>query len=59
MSLYVNAGEGGPHLGQVYGPRLGRIRTGSASVSFASASDIDLAVLDEMVRHACRLMDWT
>ncbi len=36
-----------------------RIRTGSASVSFASASDIDLAVLDEMVRHAGRLMDWT
>ena len=59
LSLYVNAGEAGQHLGQVYGPRLGKVRTGSASVSFASASDIDLAVLDEMVRHAGRLMDWT
>lgn len=59
LSLYVNAAEQGAYLATVYGPRLGKTKVGSASVSFASVDDIDLAVLDEMIRHAGRLMEWS
>jgi hypothetical protein len=58
LSLYVNAVEGGSYLSQIYGHRLGRTKIGSASVSFKSADTIDLDVLDEMVRHAGRLIEW-
>lgn len=58
VSLYVNAAEDRTYLAKVYGPRLGRTRTGSASISFTSVEDLDLDVLDEMVRHAGRLMVW-
>ncbi|HLT84459.1 MAG TPA: hypothetical protein VKZ83_09530 [Phototrophicaceae bacterium] len=58
LSLYVNAAEGKQYLAKVYGPRLGRTKVGSASISFASADALDLDVLDEMVRHAGRLVEW-
>ncbi|WP_454084290.1 DUF1801 domain-containing protein [Georgenia sp. Marseille-Q6866] len=58
LSLYVNAAEDGQYLAKPYGKRLGRTKVGSASISFASADAIDLAVLDEMVRHAGRVMEW-
>jgi hypothetical protein len=58
LSLYVNAAEGKEYLAKVYGPRLGRTKVGSASIAFPSADAVDLAVLDEMVRHAGRLMEW-
>lgn len=59
LSLYVNAAQDGQYLSQIYGKRLGRTRTGSASISFTSADDIDLDVLAELVGHAGRLMDWS
>jgi len=59
LSLYVNAAEGREYLAKVYGPRLGRTKVGSASISFASADVVDLDVLDEMVRHAGRLVEWS
>lgn len=59
LSLYVNAAEDGAYLSRTYGPRLGRAKVGSASVSFSSSDDVDLGVLDELVRHAGRLVDWS
>jgi hypothetical protein len=56
LSLYVNAAEDGAYLSKAYGPRLGRCKVGSASISFDAADAIDLEVLEEMVRHAGRLM---
>ena len=56
LSLYVNAAENGAYLSKSYGPRLGKTRVGSASTRSTSADAIDLAVLDELVRHAGRLM---
>ncbi|PYG01971.1 hypothetical protein SAMN05216184_101436 [Georgenia satyanarayanai] len=58
ISLYVNAAEGKQYLAKLYGPRLGRTKVGSASISFTSADVLDLDVLDEMVRHAGRLVEW-
>ncbi len=59
ISLYVNAAEDGTYLSRLYGPRLGRAKVGSASISFTAAADIDLSVVDAMVRHAGRLTEWT
>lgn len=59
VSLYVNAAEDGAYLAKTYGQRLGRTKVGSASVSFTSADDVDLGVLDEMVRHAGGLVEWS
>jgi Domain of unknown function (DU1801) len=57
LSLYVNAADGGTYLSQLYGPRLGTTKIGSASISFKSVQDIDLAVLAEMLRHASRVAE--
>src|SRR5690554_5348463 len=59
LSLYVNAAEDRQYLANAYGPRLGRTKVGAASSSFRSADAIDLGVLDEMVRHAGRLVEWS
>ncbi len=58
-SLYVSAAEDRTYLSQLYGPRLGKVKAGSASLTFQSADDLDLDVLDEMFRHAGRLMPWS
>ncbi len=58
LSLYVNAADEGRYVSQAYGPRLGKTTVGSASISFASAGDIDLDVLAELVRHAGRVQAW-
>ncbi|WP_107772776.1 DUF1801 domain-containing protein [Nocardioides sediminis] len=55
LSLYVNAVDDGRYLSQAYAERLGRVRGGSASLSFASSDALDLDVLAEMVRHAGRI----
>lgn len=52
ISLYVNAAEERTYLGQLYAGRLGKVRAGSASIAVKSADDLDLGVLEEMVRHA-------
>lgn len=59
LSLYVNAAEDRQYLAKAYGPRLGRTKVGAASISFRSADAIDLGALDEMVRHAGRLVEWS
>jgi len=55
ISLYVNAVQGDKYLGQVYGPRLGKVKVGAASIALSSAALIDLQVLAEMAAEASAL----
>jgi hypothetical protein len=52
LSLYVNAADTDGYLLARYANRLGRVKTGSASISFKSADDIDLDVLRELIQTA-------
>ncbi len=54
VSLYVNAVRGKEYLGKVYAERLGKVKLGSASISFKKLLDIDLQVLAEMVAEAAK-----
>lgn len=56
LSLYVNAADSDGYLVGRYADRLGRVRTGSASINFRSADDIDLDVLRELLQTARVLM---
>lgn len=42
----------GQYLGKRYAERLGKVKAGSASLSFRRASEIDLDVLREMAAQA-------
>ena len=59
FSLYVNAVEGKKYLAEIYGPRLGKVKTGKSSISFRNLSDVNLDVLSEMIEHAGRITDET
>ena len=52
LSLYVNASEDGMYLGKRYAERLGKVKAGSANLTFKRAADLDLAVLRELVGRA-------
>ena len=52
FSVYVNAVEEGNYLAELYGPRLGKVKTGKSSISFRNLSDVNLDVLTEMIEHA-------
>lgn len=54
MSLYVNAVRDGQYLAQVYADRLGKVKVGSASVSFRKLEDLNLSVVAEMAEEAAR-----
>ncbi len=54
VSLYVNAVRDKKYLGQVYAERLGKVKLGSASISFKKLEDVDLAVLAEMAAEAAK-----
>jgi hypothetical protein len=56
LSLYVNAADSDGYLVGRYADRLGKVKTGSASISFKSADDLDLDVLKELLRAARKLM---
>ena len=56
LSLYVNAADSDGYLVGRYAGRLGKVKTGSASISFKSADDIDLDVLKELLQAARKLM---
>jgi hypothetical protein len=56
LSLYVNAAEAGEYLAQRYASRLGRVKVGSANVTFRRLADLDLAVVLEMVERARELV---
>ena len=52
LSLYVSGAEDGVSLAKTYAPRLGKVKAGSANLQFKRATDLDLAVLREMVAKA-------
>jgi hypothetical protein len=56
LSLYVNAAEDGGHLIKRYADRLGKVKAGSANVTFKRLADINLPVVVEMVARARDLM---
>jgi len=56
LSLYVNAADSDGYLVGRYADRLGKVKTGSASINFKSAEDIDLDVLKELLHAATKLM---
>ena len=56
LSLYVSATEDGQYLVKRYADRLGRVRVGSANVSFRRLADLDLPAVLEMAERARDLM---
>jgi hypothetical protein len=56
LSLYVNAADSDGYLVGRYADRLGKVKTGSASISFKSPDDLDLDVLKELLHAAKKLM---
>ncbi|MGQ0744100.1 MAG: hypothetical protein ACT4OS_07155 [Acidimicrobiales bacterium] len=55
FSLYVNAVEDGRYLAHHYADRLGKVRVGSASITFRGAGDLDLDTLAVLASHSHRL----
>ena len=56
LSLYVNAAEDGAYLAKRYADRLGKVKVGSANVSFKRLADVDLPVVLDMATRARDLM---
>ena len=52
ISMYVNAVDDDGYLLSKYKDRLGKVKTGSASISFKTVDDVDLGVLMELVGRA-------
>ena len=55
FSVYVNAVEGKDYLAEIYGPRLGKVKTGKSNISFRNLTDVNLDVLTEMIEHAGKI----
>jgi hypothetical protein len=56
LSLYVSAVDDGQYLVKRYADRLGKVKVGSANVTFRRLSDVELPVLVEMAERARDLM---
>jgi hypothetical protein len=56
LSLYVSGAEDGQTLAKRYAERLGKVKVGSANVTFKRLADLDLPVALEMVERARDLM---
>jgi hypothetical protein len=56
LSLYVSAAEDGRYLVKRYADRLGKVKVGSANVTFKRLADLDLPVVLEMAERARDLM---
>ena len=56
LSLYVNAVEEGEYLVKRYADRLGKVKAGSANVTFRRLDDVELDALLEMVARARELL---
>jgi hypothetical protein len=52
ISLYVNTVEDRLYLAEKYGKRLGKVKVGKSSISFARLDDIDLHELVALVTKA-------
>ena len=55
ISIYLNAVEDGDYLLRQYEGKLGKAKTGSASIAFKTLADLDLDNLLEMVSRASDL----
>jgi hypothetical protein len=55
LSLYVNAAEDGEYLAKRYASQLGKVKAGSANLTFRRVADVDLDVLREMAGRARQL----
>jgi hypothetical protein len=55
LSLYVNAAEDGEYLIKRWASRLGKVKAGSANVTFKRLADVDLDELLAMVARAREL----
>jgi hypothetical protein len=51
-SIYINASDEDGYLIQKYADRLGKVKVRSAAVTFKSADDLDLEVLEEVATLA-------
>jgi hypothetical protein len=51
-SIYINASDEDGYLIQRYADRLGKVKVRSAAVTFKSADDLDLEVLEEVATLA-------
>ncbi|HET9416507.1 MAG TPA: hypothetical protein VFP30_03105 [Candidatus Limnocylindria bacterium] len=56
LSLYVSGAQDGASLAKHYAHRLGKVKVGSANVTFKRLADLDLAVALEMAERARDLM---
>jgi hypothetical protein len=56
LSLYVNAFEDGQYLVKRYADRLGKVKVGTANVTFKRLDDVDLDAMLEMIERARELM---
>ncbi len=54
FSLYVNAVEDGEYLAHRYADRLGKVRVGSANITFRRLEDLDLGTLQKLATRAYR-----
>jgi hypothetical protein len=55
ISVYVNAADADGYLVQAYKGRLGRVKVGSAALTFASVDALDLEVFRALLQDAARL----
>jgi hypothetical protein len=55
-SIYINAADDDGYVIQQYADRLGKVKVRGAAVTFKSADDVDLGVLEEVVTRARDLM---
>ena len=55
LSIYVNAAEDGQYLVKRRAKELGRVKVGSAAVTFTSLADVDVPALRALIRRAREL----
>lgn len=55
LSIYVNAAEDGEYLVKRRAKELGRVKVGSAAITFTSLTDVDEPALRALVRRAREL----
>lgn len=55
ISVYVNVVDDGAYLLGKYKDRLGKVKVGSASLSFPNLDSLDLAVFEELIGRAREL----
>jgi len=52
LSIYVNASDGNQYLAQSWAERLGKVKTSSAAITFATVDSLDLDQLRAMLARA-------